>query len=350
MFLQEMIGKIMAGERDGLPLWKVLLSEIEYEPITDPAEGVLAASLAENILRFGLLQPILLRKNEPGGKGGAKYAVVAGRRRIEAMKMLGRTHIPALVISSDAQRAKAISLSENMLRQEPHYLEVALQLSELVKNGWTDDQLSGALAMPRDELRALLAIAALPDDHRRRLRKMEISQQDAVRLQTFSLSLQSAILDKCIARPEINLSELITEMIESPDFRLTQTRKVLVNDVRVFLNTVEKSATTMKEAGFDTQVKRDDLDDCIVFEIRVAKRQGELLGRKCDTINVSRETYAETAEASRFSSVKNIFQALAEDECKLSENVSRETFSNGLTISSENAEKLELCIDERGKR
>ena len=345
MFLQEMIGKIIAGERDGLPLWKVLLSEIEYEPVTDPSEGVLAASLAENILRFGLLQPVLLRKMD-GGKQSAKYALIAGRRRVEAMKMLGRTHIPAMVIVCDADRAKALAVSENLLRRPPHYIEVAQTLNELVKSGWTAERLSGALAMPREDLRSLLAIAATPADHRAKLRKMEVSQLDALRLQSFSLPLQTAMLDKCIACPDVVLSDLITEMMESPDLRLTQTRKVMVNDVRIFLNTVEKSAATMKEAGFDTKISREDLSDCYVFEIRVGKKQGELLSEPCLYTNVSRETLPSHTKAHRFSDARNIFQAIAEDEFELSKGVSRETSWDEAMNYNENAEKLELCIDE----
>ena len=60
MMIKEMIGKILAGERDGTTLWKIAINEIDYPTIADPAEGVTVAALAENILRCGQLQPILV--------------------------------------------------------------------------------------------------------------------------------------------------------------------------------------------------------------------------------------------------------------------------------------------------
>ena len=102
--LYETITKILTGDRDGTTLWTVALHEIEYAPITDPAEGIWIASLAESILRCGQLQPILLYRNKQVVRGQPQYYLIAGRRRMEAMRMLGRTHVNAIVVRCDAKK------------------------------------------------------------------------------------------------------------------------------------------------------------------------------------------------------------------------------------------------------
>lgn len=332
--IQELIGKLFTGERDGLTIWKVMLSEIGYEPITDPSEGVLVASLAENILRFGLLQPILIRKSHHG-LNGEKYKLVAGRRRLEAVRMLGHTHISAIVVACESDRAMAVALSENLLRKEPHYIDLANQITVLLKSGWKAERLAGMLAMTVQELTALVDLAALPSDELCTLRRMDVPKSDALRLLSFSSDVRKAILKKCQRCPEIGVSELISEMQNSPDTRWTQTHKWMVNDVRVFLNSLERSVSAMRDAGFDAKICKETRDDCYLLSIAVSKKQGNPLDETGVVFDVSRETRQTKRPTRRFSSALNIFEALAEEESGIGPDVSRETSERQLMFSCE---------------
>src|SRR5918995_574717 len=55
--------------------------------------------LRQSIERHGLLQPLLARKAAGGGEGS--YELVAGHRRLEALKALGRNTAPAILVSGD---------------------------------------------------------------------------------------------------------------------------------------------------------------------------------------------------------------------------------------------------------
>lgn len=71
-------------------------------------------SLAENIRSTGgLLQPIVLRR------AGDSYERIAGFRRVEALKLLGYSHVPAVVLDEVSdQEAMLIMLSENIQRED----------------------------------------------------------------------------------------------------------------------------------------------------------------------------------------------------------------------------------------
>ncbi|MBQ8287398.1 MAG: ParB/RepB/Spo0J family partition protein [Clostridia bacterium] len=344
MFLQEMLKKIFAGERDGETLWKIPLGEIRSEPIADPAEGVVVASLAENILRCGLLQPILLRKSEDNGAVTERYELIAGRRRLEAVRMLGRTHIQAIVVKCTQKQAGVLRLAENLVRKDPHYIELAELLLALERDGWSRSKLASTFSLRADRIDGLEKLVQLPQEQQRAIRTIGIDPEDALRLADLNDELRRAVLHKCIASPSTDPSELIRNMSVAPDARLTQTRKIMVSDIRVFQNTVEKAIDTMREAGFDASVRRDDGAESYTFEIRVAKRQGRKLCNEPQA-DVSRGTSTKRKAPRRFSSALNIFEALAEEECEMSDDVPRETLMEGLTKSSKNAEKLELCID-----
>ncbi len=340
--LNELLKKIITGQRDGEPLWKIPLGEIRSQPLSDPAEGVLVAALAENILRCGLLSPILLRREE--GSDGRTYSLIAGRRRLEAVRMLGRTHIQAIVVKCSDEQAPLLTLSENLVRHDPDYITLAGQLLALESAGWTADRLAAVFALRPDRIDGLRRLVALPADQLRTIRLLGLSIDDALAAADCPDGLRPAVLQKCLANPTEDAGMLIRSVRDTGDIRLTQHRKVMVSGIRAFQNTVEKAISTMQAAGFDTRIAQDEADDSYTYTVRVAKRQGDRLDQPAaaKTDSVLRETLSPPR---RFSAALNIFEALADDECSMGWDVSRETSTDGLSISSENAEKLELCID-----
>lgn len=325
MKIMDIIGKLLAGERNGTSLWKIPLGEIAYEAITDPAEGVLVASLAENILRCGLLQPILISKCEKRENTAEKYTLVAGRRRLEAVRMLGRTHIDAIVVSCEQTASEMLTLSENLMRSDPDYLRVAELLLKMENAGMVKERIRSMLALTEREYDGLRRLLLLPPDQLAAIKKANISKTDALRLAELEASLRQAALAKCTADLSMDVSAFIREVCEKKDPELTQTRKVMVADARMFVNSVDRAAETMRKAGYDISVCRSEDEDEYTFTIRAARRKGEHLKDVRVSRNVSRETSGAAQPKRRFSSALNIFEALAEEERTLGENVSRET-------------------------
>jgi ParB family chromosome partitioning protein len=72
--------------------------------------------LADSIRKIGLLEPIVVCPSDESGK----YEILAGQRRFLAHKEIGATTIKAVVLEKPVNEieAKAISLTENMLREE----------------------------------------------------------------------------------------------------------------------------------------------------------------------------------------------------------------------------------------
>lgn len=366
MGVQEFLHKLLSGERDGTVLWKIPLGEIDYPPITDPAEGVAVATLAENMLRLGQLQPLLLSKIK-GAKNGASYRLIAGRRRLEALRMLGKTHASAIVITCKEEEVALLELSDNFMAREMDVWRAADALANSMEAGFALSKLSRLLGQSTEVLDQLLQLRDLPSQQKRLLKLLGASMQDALAFLKLSESVRLPLLKRAIEEPCKSLSAYVDEYLHNPIPSALQMHKVWSADVRLFANTLQRSVETMEKAGFYCEVLQEDDETGHTFTVRLTKPQNH----PHSTDNVSRETFIEE-EYEQISLPLDekigekrcgieIFRAIAEDEVRyaeivheqsVSENVSRETLEIGNLIKRksrkkrENAEKLEICIDE----
>ena len=72
-------------------------------------------TLADSIAAYGVLQPIIVRKNPVTDD---TYEIIAGERRWRAAKMAGLTEIPAVVFDGDELKAAQVALIENIQRED----------------------------------------------------------------------------------------------------------------------------------------------------------------------------------------------------------------------------------------
>ena len=276
MMIKEIIGKILAGERDGTTLWKIAINEIDYPPITDPAEGVSVALLAENILNCGQLQPILLYRSTKASVT-QPYSLISGRRRLEAMRMLGHTHVNAIVVRCDEKQAHLFSLSENFLHREANIWEVADRVKALIDAGMSIHRISALLAIPIDRLEEILALLDLPEDEARYMKNARVSCSDLHRLFKHSPYVRREILEAVCLSADEDLTKLLDDWTREPEPYTLQPYRVCVGDVRLFLNTVDRGVERMRSAGYDVHLQQSELDDGFDVRIRIAKRAGVVL-------------------------------------------------------------------------
>ena len=77
-----------------------------------------------------MLEPLLVRPRAAGG-----YQVIAGERRYRAATLAGRETVPCLILEVDDAEARAISLVENLQREDLDIEEEARFLAELHAGG-----------------------------------------------------------------------------------------------------------------------------------------------------------------------------------------------------------------------
>ena len=82
--------------------------------------------LAESIRVHGILQPLSVRR-----KGGGRYELIAGERRLRAAMICGLEQVPCLVLEVSRESSCLLSLIENLQRRDLDFWEEAKALERL---------------------------------------------------------------------------------------------------------------------------------------------------------------------------------------------------------------------------
>jgi len=129
----------------------------KYQPRTSMDKASLA-ELADSIKTRGVMQPILVRQIS-----GGSYEIIAGERRWRAAQMAGLREVPALIREVADEAALAMSLIENIQRENLNPLEEALGIQQLIKEfGMTHQAAGRALGSSRSSVSNLLRLLSLP--------------------------------------------------------------------------------------------------------------------------------------------------------------------------------------------
>lgn len=128
----------------------------KYQPRTRMDPGSLE-ELADSIRAQGLIQPISVR---PVGNG--RYEIIAGERRWRAAQIAGLTEVAVLVREIPDDAALAMSLIENIQREDLNPLEEAAGIQRLIDEfKMTHQQAADALGRSRSAATNLLRLLLL---------------------------------------------------------------------------------------------------------------------------------------------------------------------------------------------
>ena len=130
--------------------------------------------LSESIEKYGLLNPIVLRKN------GIKYEIIAGERRYRASKLLGLKEIDAIIKNVDNKNIDILSIVENVQREDLTGLEEANAYNELCKNyNMTQDEVAKTVGKSRSYIANTLRLLKLDQNSKKELQEGNISSSQA---------------------------------------------------------------------------------------------------------------------------------------------------------------------------
>jgi ParB family chromosome partitioning protein len=128
----------------------------KYQPRTRMDQQALA-ELAASIRAQGLMQPLLVRPVDR-----ESYELIAGERRWRAAQMAGLTDVPAVVRAVPAEAALALSLIENIQREDLSAIEEAAGVQRLIDEfGMTHEQAADAIGRSRSATTNLLRLLKL---------------------------------------------------------------------------------------------------------------------------------------------------------------------------------------------
>jgi ParB family chromosome partitioning protein len=169
-----------AGNGDGLRNIPVdLLQRGQYQPRVDMRQDTLE-DLAASIRAQGVVQPIVARPVQKGHTGIQHYEIVAGERRWRAAQMAGLEEIPAVIRDIPDEAAVAMSLIENIQRENLNPLEEANALDRLIHDfDLTHQEAAEAVGRSRASVSNLLRLLELSDKVKSLVESREIEMGHA---------------------------------------------------------------------------------------------------------------------------------------------------------------------------
>ena len=135
-----------------------LIRSNRYQPRVKFSEDELEA-LTDSVREQGILQPLLIRKDDDG------YELIAGERRLKAARRAGLTQVPAIIRDISDAELLEISIIENIQRENLNPMEEAEAYQRLMDEfGMTQEQVATRVGKSRPAVANFLRLNHLPDE------------------------------------------------------------------------------------------------------------------------------------------------------------------------------------------
>ena len=231
--------------------------------------------LAASIQSYGILQPLTVRRRN------GEYELVTGERRLRAAKLAGLTEVPCILLTVDERQSSMVALVENLQRRDLDYIEEAEGLARLMRQyGLNQEQAAAKVGKSQSAVANKLRLLRHSPAVLNALRENDLSERHAralLRLPTEQERMEALAV---IVKQQMNVAKT-EEYIEALLHRKMQPqepkkgiRKLIVRDVRLFLNSVNHSLDLIRGAGIRAEASQEETDSEIVLTIRLPKRAG----------------------------------------------------------------------------
>jgi ParB family chromosome partitioning protein len=227
--------------------------------------------LAQSIKTYGLLQPILVRRQSDG------YQLVAGERRLRACRMLGWEKIPAVIREVNDSAMAAMALIENLQRENLDFFEEAVGYQRLLEEfGLTQEVLAQRIGKSQSTIANKMRLLKLASSVQLKLLEAGLSERHARALLKLPDNMsREKVLEKII---KLNLNvrqteSLIDELLEDNgnEPKAAGTQKFIIKDYRIVLNTIRQAVATIEQIGLKPQVTHTEHQDYYEVTIRLPK-------------------------------------------------------------------------------
>ena len=249
-----------------VPLSKIMPNP--YQPRKE-FESEALSELADSIRQYGVLQPLLVAP----GKGDT-YILIAGERRLRASTMAGLGTVPVIVSEYTSQQIAEIALIENLQRKDLHYLEEAEGYEKLLTIfHLTQEAMAIRVGKKQSTIANKLRLLKLPIFVRNVLHDSELTERHArVLLKLEDEETQREVLQKVLKdRLNVKQTEALVEktLKDAGKLNRKKTRLVIVNDVRIYLNSIKEVMETVKASGIPSSMEQDMDGDDVVVTLRI---------------------------------------------------------------------------------
>lgn len=200
------------------------------------------SELAESIKEHGIVQPIIVKKED------SIYRIIAGERRWRAARIAGLTEVPILIKELTDKEIMEIALIENLQREDLNSIEEAEAYENLMKEyNMTQEDMSKIIGKSRSAIANTIRLLSLSDKVKQFLMMGEITSGHGRALLSVEKKEEQEKLAELIIEKGLNVRD--TEKLVKIGLSKKKTSKEVEDNVE--LNNIEEKLQNV----FGTKVK-----------------------------------------------------------------------------------------------
>ena len=200
--------------------------------------------LANSIKEFGLIQPIIVFKKNN------KFILIAGERRLRAVKALGKKEILAFIADIDENKLRELALIENIQRENLNPIELANSYKDLMQvHKITQENLAELIHKSRTQITNTLRLLNLDIRTQELIASGKISQGHAKVLVGLDQKDEKMLVDSIIGQKlNVRDTEKIVKKIKNNESLPNQE----------FEDEIKKLKQILNRFGFDCKNRNND--------------------------------------------------------------------------------------------
>lgn len=223
--------------------------------------------LAQSIHENGLIQPISVRPTEDG------YEIIAGERRVRAMRLLNWQETPAIVMHiNDAQMAE-MALVENIQREDLSAIEEAKAFVLMLnQHALTQEKIAQKIGKSQSSVANKIRLLQLPQAIQDAISDHRITERHARAMLGLSEAQQLDIFQK-VTQQNLNVRQ--TEALIDTEKEGKRKPKIKVRgitrNVQIAINTLNAAINMIQKTGIQVERTQLEHEDAIEIVVKFKK-------------------------------------------------------------------------------
>ena len=235
--------------------------------------------LADSIRRYGIIQPLTVRKSDK--EDIYVYELVAGERRLRAARMLGYFTVPCIVVEADEQTSAEMAIIENLLRKDLNMFEQAYGFRRLIENhGLTQDEVARKMSLSQSAVANKIRLLKLTDAEQRLVLERDLSERHAralLRLESPSARIEAINYIADSAMTVMNAEQYIDEILKrSPEkpqkaAKTAEIEGVCEKKTKQLVLGIQRKVELLRQQGREATCEISESDNAIEIRVTVSK-------------------------------------------------------------------------------
>lgn len=236
--------------------------------------------LADSIRRYGILQPLTVRKMPDDDI--SPYELITGERRLRAAKLLGYLTVPCIIIEADEKMSAEMAIIENLLREDLNMFEKAHGFRQLIENyGLTQADVARKMSLSQSAVANKLRLLKLTREEQRLILETGLSERHARALLGVESKDTRIEIIKWTATNKLNVAnteqyiENLLQKAKNQEILTENTSKSTQNNEQpTFLDAIslfKERIEDLKRCGSNASISVLEGDEEIDVRIKIAK-------------------------------------------------------------------------------